>query len=75
MLSFLLKDGERFQVSHGGVQAWVTVKKEKSKFRLLVDGPRSIRVLRESLCDLQPAGSAAPPTSETSPDSAGDASV
>ena len=75
MLTFVLKDGERFQVSHGGVQAWVTVRKEKSRFRLLVEGPRSMKVLRESLCEPPPAGNAAPPTSVMSPESAGAASV
>mgnify|MGYP006160387553 FL=1 len=49
MLSIRIKDGERIQVGHGGVTAWVTVVKDGPYIRLLVDGPRQIKVLRESL--------------------------
>jgi hypothetical protein len=49
MLSIRIKDGDRVQVSHGGVKAWVTVVQEGPYIRLLVDGPRQIKVLRESL--------------------------
>ncbi len=71
MLSISLKDGERFLVSHGGVYAWMTVRKEDRKIRLLVDGPRSLKVLREKKVISIAAGSAEPPTPETLPDSAG----
>ncbi len=71
MLSILLKDGERFQVSHGGVQAWVTLRKEEGRIRVLVDGPRSLKVLREKTVVSIAAGSAEPPTPETLPASAG----
>ncbi len=49
MLSIRIRPGERFQISHQGVQAWVTVEKDGSHIRVLVDGPRQIRVARESL--------------------------
>lgn len=52
MLSIKIRPGERFQISHAGVQAWVTVIKEGSNLQVLVDGPRQIKVLRESLVQM-----------------------
>ena len=75
MLSIKIRPGERFQISHQGVQAWVTVEKDGSHIRVLVDGPRSMKVLRENLCEPPPAGNAAPPISVTLPDCAGAASA
>lgn len=49
MLSIKIRPGERFQISHAGVQAWVTVQKEGSNLQVLVDGPRQIKVIRKSL--------------------------
>lgn len=57
MLAIQIRPGERFQISHAGVQAWVTVEKKGANFRVLVDGPRQIKVIRENLVKLteQPA--------------------
>jgi sRNA-binding carbon storage regulator CsrA len=61
MLAIQIRPGERFQISHAGVQAWVTVEKKGANFRVLVDGPRQIKVIRENLVKLteQPATNAA----------------
>lgn len=61
MLAFQIRPGERFQISHAGVKAWVTVEKKGANFRVLVDGPRQIKVVRESLVipDQAPATDAA----------------
>ena len=61
MLAIQIRPGERFQISHAGVQAWVTVEKKGANFRVLVDGPRQIKVIRENLLKLteQPATNAA----------------
>ncbi len=61
MLAIQIRPGERFQISHAGVQAWVTVEKWGANFRVLVDGPRQIKVIRENLVKLteQPATNAA----------------
>jgi hypothetical protein len=61
MLAIQIRPGERFQISHAGVQAWVTVEKKGANFRVLVDGPRQIKVIRENLVKLteQPATDAA----------------
>ena len=61
MLAIQIRPGERFQISHAGVQAWVTVEKKGANFRVLVDGPRQIKVIRENLVKLteQPAANAA----------------
>lgn len=61
MLAIQIRPGERFQISHAGVQAWVTVEKKGASFRVLVDGPRQIKVIRENLVKLteQPATNAA----------------
>lgn len=49
MLAITLKDGERFQVSQGGVTAWVLVKIEQGKVRVFIDAPMEFKVLREKL--------------------------
>ena len=61
MLAIQIRPGERFQISHAGVQAWVTVEKKGANFRVLVDGPRQVKVIRENLVKLteQPATDAA----------------
>lgn len=61
MLAIQIRPGERFQISHAGVEAWVTVEKWGGSFRVLVDGPRQIKVIRENLVKLteQPATDAA----------------
>ena len=61
MLAIQIRPGERFQISHARVQAWVTVEKKGANFRVLVDGPRQIKVIRENLVKLteQPATNAA----------------
>jgi hypothetical protein len=49
MLSFKLRPKERFLISHAGVQAWVTVKRQGGHIQVVVDGPRQLKVIRESL--------------------------
>jgi sRNA-binding carbon storage regulator CsrA len=49
MLSIRIRPGERFQISHQGVQAWVTVKRQGGHIQVVVDGPRQLKVIRESL--------------------------
>lgn len=74
MLVITCRDKESFRVSHEGVEVWITLKKHNGKIRVYVDGPKALQVLRENLCESEPAASAEAPISEMCPAFAGAAS-
>lgn len=55
-LALALKDGERLQLQLGGVECWIGVAHlGGNKTRVVVDAPRTVKVLREQLVLLEEA--------------------
>lgn len=47
MLCITLKDGQRFEIRHGGESMTVKVKEHKRSTRIFLDAPHSFRIVRD----------------------------
>lgn len=53
-LALAMRDGERLQLQLGGVECWIGVARlGGNKTRVVVDAPRTVKVLREQLVLLE----------------------